>query len=110
MSHFVVDDWAKKCATSFAKVLNPKKIYLFGSRARGDYNKNSDYDFYVIMDDSKKLDGMESVKAKMALFDIGYKHPVDVIVNTESAFFENSNNIAFVDYHVKREGVILYEK
>ncbi|MBQ3800159.1 MAG: nucleotidyltransferase domain-containing protein [Treponema sp.] len=90
--------------------MSSNKVYLFGSRARGDYSKDSDYDFYIIMDDFKQLDGMESVRAKMSLFDIGYKHPVDVIVNTKSVFLENSSNVAFVDYHVKKEGVVIYEK
>ena len=29
------------------KKLGIEKVVLFGSRARGDYNKKSDYDFYV---------------------------------------------------------------
>lgn len=28
-----------------------KKVYLFGSRARGDYNLNSDYDFCIVPDE-----------------------------------------------------------
>jgi len=33
----------------FVKILNPLKIYLFGSFARGNENIESDYDFYIIM-------------------------------------------------------------
>lgn len=34
----------------FVETLNPNKVYLFGSFARGTENKESDYDFYIIMD------------------------------------------------------------
>ena len=106
----LIDSWAKECAASFAKALNPKRIYLFDSRARGNCNGRSDYDFYIVMDDSQILDGDEAVKAKMALFDIGYKHPVNVIVNAESVFLRDSTNPDFVDYYVKRDGIILYDR
>lgn len=36
------------------KYYNPKKMYLFGSFARGDNNQNSDIDIYVISDISEK--------------------------------------------------------
>ena len=106
----LIDSWAKECAASFAKALNPKRIYLLGSRARGNCNGRSDYDFYIVMDDSRILDGDEAVKAKMALFDIGYMHPVNVIVNAESVFLRDSTNPDFVDFYVKRNGVILYDR
>ncbi len=31
-----------------------KNIYLYGSRARGDFNKGSDYDFLIIVDKKDK--------------------------------------------------------
>lgn len=98
------------CIEKFVKVLNPKKIYLFGSYARGDYNKNSDYDFYIIMDDTTELTGEESIQAKMALFGTDYKRPVDILVNTESKFKKNTVNPAFVEYDVNKEGVVVYER
>jgi len=33
--------------------INPTKIYLFGSRARGDHHPDSDYDFVIIYDGDK---------------------------------------------------------
>lgn len=38
---------------------NVKKIILYGSRARGDYNDGSDYDFIIIVD--KKNPEVESL-------------------------------------------------
>ena len=31
------------------KVLNPERVYLFGSFADGSYSEGSDYDFYIVV-------------------------------------------------------------
>lgn len=55
----------------------PAKVILFGSRARGDGDEQSDFDFLVI--ESKVADrAAEAVKLRSALGDLGA--PVDVIV------------------------------
>lgn len=42
----MVDGEISTVAEGFREALNPLRIYLFGSYARGDYNAKSDYDFY----------------------------------------------------------------
>ena len=37
--------------SQFIKQLSPIRIYLFGSLAEGTYTENSDFDFYIVMDD-----------------------------------------------------------
>jgi len=47
------DDW--KLAEALRRLtatFSPEKIYLFGSRARGDAGQDSDYDLTVIVPDS----------------------------------------------------------
>jgi predicted nucleotidyltransferase len=50
----------KRIDQEFARIVkkrlknNLKKIILFGSHARGDYNDNSDYDILVIVDKKNK--------------------------------------------------------
>ena len=39
---------------SFVDNLLPLKIYLFGSMAEGKGNEDSDFDFYIVVDDSQK--------------------------------------------------------
>ncbi len=51
----VLDSFTKTLKKKYGK--NIKKIILFGSRARGDNNKYSDYDLLVIY--RKKVPGME---------------------------------------------------
>jgi len=47
----------------FVQKLNPLKIYLFGSYAYGNPESDSDYDFYIVVDDSKYNTYEISVKA-----------------------------------------------
>ena len=35
------------------KTVSPKKIVLFGSRARGDNSENSDYDIFILSDSNE---------------------------------------------------------
>ncbi len=46
MSDYKISE-IKTIAASIAKKYGVKKIYLFGSRARGDNNFHSDYDFLI---------------------------------------------------------------
>jgi predicted nucleotidyltransferase len=63
---------------------NPKKIYLFGSRANGNHRSNSDYDLVVVVENSDLDRHDRNVKARLALFDVGA--PVDVFVYTHAEF------------------------
>ena len=54
---------------------NPKKIILFGSRARGDYRKNSDIDIAVDLD----LSFREKRKLKEKIDLISGLYSVDLI-------------------------------
>ncbi len=38
-----------------------EKIYLFGSRARGDYDEKSDYDFYILPGRIRSLIGLSGL-------------------------------------------------
>ncbi len=105
-----IEGFLQECVEAFVKTLSPKKIYLFGSRARGDHNEHSDYDFFIIMDDSVKLNGDEAARARLALLGTSYESPVDILVDKESSFLKNSHNTDFVDYYVQKEGIIIYKK
>ncbi len=50
---------AKKFAKKIKKVIDTEKIILFGSRARGDNFKNSDFDFIIVSEKFKEIPFME---------------------------------------------------
>ncbi len=55
------------------KKMNPEKISLFGSRARGDFEKNSDIDIYV---KNPKQSGID------------INGPIDIVTNLDKAILE----------------------
>jgi predicted nucleotidyltransferase len=74
----------KSIKTTVKAFLPDARVLLFGSRARGDNNKDSDFDVLVItpqnLSDSKKKS--LRIKIKQALLEI-LDVPVDILVNSE---------------------------
>lgn len=93
----------------FVETLKPKVVFLFGSYARGDYNKESDYDFYIVMPGKRKVSCNTVTKAYSSLQGIKTK-PVDIIVKNEVTFLERKNYIGTIEQIVAREGIKMYEK
>lgn len=83
-----IPDSMKEIVDKIKENIDPEKIYLYGSRARGDFNKKSDIDIAV-----------ESDKSVEAMDMIG---PFD-IVNLKKVNKEFREKIY-------REGVLLYER
>lgn len=91
----------------FVNQLNPLKIYLFGSFANGTDTEESDFDFYIIVDDKSKDLKDLTTQAYRSIRKIK-KRPVDIVVGTESRF-EDRKNILSIENEVLKKGVLLYE-
>lgn len=93
---------------SFVKDLMPLRIYLFGSFAEGRQTADSDYDFYIVVDNSQKdmlgltTKAYRSIRHKK-------KRPVDIIVNTAERFESKKASPVSVEGEVVKKGVLLYE-
>jgi predicted nucleotidyltransferase len=90
--------------------VDPEKVYLFGSFAYGTPNKDSDYDFYVVLkDDSpvKPLDAMDMIN--ISLIDFDTRMPIDVLANYKNRFDYRSTQPT-IERQIAREGVVLYER
>jgi len=87
---------------------NPRKIILFGSRARGGARPDSDYDLLVVTDDetpSVKLTlsaGFESRR--------GFTGPADVVPCRESTFRRRSRMPGTLCHVAATEGIVVYER
>ncbi|MCY9666263.1 nucleotidyltransferase domain-containing protein [Paenibacillus alginolyticus] len=83
-----------------------QKVILFGSRARGDHQEDSDYDFIVIAD-FKESSWVERAKKIRKFVNATREFNVDAeyIPVTE---WEFENKVLFRK-SVKKEGVVLYE-
>jgi hypothetical protein len=87
--------------------LDPERIYLFGSRARGESGADSDYDLPVIVGSSDLPRYKRNQEAFRLLRGIGASK--DVIVLTRDEFGEKRQVASSLAATVEREGCILYE-
>ncbi len=92
--------------TQFIRQLSPAQIYLFGSYADGTYHENSDFDFYIVVEDDA-ADFVElTARAYRAIREIKQR-PVDIIVSSKRRF-ESRRDLPSVENEVVRKGVLLY--
>ncbi len=84
----------------------PERIYLFGSRARGDADADSDYDLMLVVPDDASPERRRSGMAYETLW--GTRTAVDVIVWTKSHFESRLHIPASLSATVMREGKLLH--
>lgn len=88
--------------------IQPEKIILYGSYARGDYHEDSDLDLFIVKD------GMESNKmlrrhvdrlfrGRLFSLDVRVRKPLEV----ESNFHAQN---PFYLYHIYKDGKVLYDR
>jgi len=85
----------------------PERIYLFGSKARGDSGGDSDYDLMVVTPDSAPPERKRSRLAYEALRGTGTA--ADVLVWSRKAFESRLHLRASLPHTVVSEGTLLYE-
>ncbi len=90
----------------FIEKLTPKKIYLFGSYAEGKQKEDSDFDFYIVVDDEAANVRELTTEAYRSIRSIKQR-PVDIIVGT-SQRFEERKTVPSIEYEVARKGILLY--
>ncbi len=105
------DPVLRRIVEIIVKEIDPDKIILFGSRARGDYTEGSDYDILVLKEGVRPEDrGKWEMKVEMALLREGIFTPADVIVQDAVRYENLKNRMGKVYYSVSREGILVYER
>lgn len=84
----------------------PVRIYLFGSRARGEETPDSDFDILVIIPDTAKGDRRGSRLAYQALRGTGVA--ADILVWTRGYFESRRHLKTSLSATVESEGQLLY--
>ena len=103
-------DNIKEITRRFVSQVNPLKVFLFGSFADGTYTDDSDYDFYLVIDDGRSVSAATD-DAYHAILHVK-KRPVDIVVGTNSRFERKgkSKHSLMVEGEVLRNGVLLYDR
>jgi predicted nucleotidyltransferase len=87
---------------------HPRRVILFGSRARGEARQDSDVDLLVILDDDAPADrltlrsGWESRR--------GFNGPADVIPVRETVYRRRAKIPGTLAYEAEIDGIAVYER
>jgi len=84
----------------------PLRIYLFGSRARGEAGPESDYDLMVVVEHSDAPAYRRAQDAHSLLWDLVIS--ADVLVWTRDAFDSRLHLRASLPSTITREGKLVY--
>ncbi|MBU4355086.1 MAG: nucleotidyltransferase domain-containing protein [Proteobacteria bacterium] len=86
----------------------PERIFLFGSKARGETGPDSDYDLLVLVGDEAPPERRRSRKAYQALR--GTRTAADVLVWSRKEFERRLHVTASLPATINREGILLYAR
>ncbi|SRR5258706_6934548 len=98
----VLDEIVRK----LVEVYSPERIYLFGSRARGDAGPDSDYDLLVVVPDGTPQRLRDGRVGYAAVGNIDLSK--DILVCTNEYFHSRLHLKASFPSTVVREGKLLY--
>jgi predicted nucleotidyltransferase len=104
----VVDQLPKGLLEKMVAYLNPQKVILFGSRARGNIHADSDWDFLVVMDDhapAEKLGWKALYEARK-----GIHAAIDIITCRQSRFDDRIDIVGSLPWIATTHGVVVYER
>lgn len=100
------DDVLKHITDTIVQHFHPRRIILFGSRARGEAKPDSDYDLLVEME--TPLSFHERMSSVYRAFGLG-QFSMDVLVYTPEEMAEERTKIFSVAKIAEREGTVLYD-
>jgi uncharacterized protein len=89
-----------------AEKFHPERIYLFGSKARGDEGPDSDYDLLMVVGTANEPRYRIAQKALDLTWELGIA--VDILVWTRESFEFKSHAASSLPATVLREGKLLY--
>lgn len=107
----VTDDLLKEMTDAIVRELNPRKVVLFGSHARGTARPDSDLDFLIVEDGP--FNAQRSRRAEMTrLWKLLRKYAVakDFLVYAPEEISKWEGVQSHVICHAMREGRVLYER
>ncbi len=90
------------------RLISPDMIYLFGSRARGDHEPDSDLDLLVVVPDPVGDRRLRESELRHAL--VGSRPIVEPWIMGRQTFEEEKNVVGGLAYPATHEGVLVYEK
>jgi len=98
-----------KIKDAIIAAVDVEKLYLFGSYAYGIPNKDSDYDFYMVIPNDSGMRPIDaSIEARSVLWDMEVG-TVDILAGT-TEIFNRRSAAPTLERKIANEGVLLYER
>jgi len=104
----VIDQLPRGLLEQMVAHLNPQKVILFGSRARGNVHVDSDWDFLVVMDDDAPAEkiGWKSLHEARK----GIHAAIDIIPCRQGRFNDRVDIVGSLPWIATTHGVVVYER
>lgn len=93
-SYGINEDSFKEIISLFKSIEHLRKVYIFGSRARGDYKKESDIDLAIESDEDVKLRLLNKLE------------DIRCILKFDVVDLKNIGNEKLL-YNIKKEGILI---
>jgi len=95
-----------RASNTIKKKYDVKQVILFGSKARGLFDKESDIDFCVIIEEPKKrrIEIAREVRKELRNY---ISAPLDVLVYDEKRFYERASLGLTLEASILKEGIEL---
>ncbi len=100
------DPLLREMVRRLVAAVSPQRIYLFGSRARGDARPDSDYDLMLVVAESELPPHKRDVPALLAVADVGAS--TETMVWTQEEFDSRTGVVTSLPATILREGKLLY--
>jgi predicted nucleotidyltransferase len=95
--HTTASSALKRFAQHLSEELEASRVLLFGSRARGQERRDSDYDLIIV---SPRFAGVESMRRSIGLrqiwYQVGGHGPMDLVCLTPEEFAEALRRISLI--------------
>jgi uncharacterized protein len=93
---------------NIVRLINPRRVILFGSRARGNAREDSDWDVMIVVDDDTRPEQVNwQVLGEVRR---GVRAPLELIPFRESTFHERQNVKGSLPWSAATEGLVVYER
>ena len=92
---------------SVTEIFPDSSIFLFGSRARHDFNDDSDYDLMVVTENAHENKELRLLKAMIRRKLAHNRIPADIIIQSKAELESNKKVTGHIVRQVLKEGIPL---
>lgn len=85
------------------------QIYLFGSRARGEASKDSDWDFYVVIDKEVSFPHRQRIASRIRRYLAKQNMICDVLIQGQDTVRRRRRDTGYLTFYALKEGVSVHE-